>query len=85
MISTGGYHFHLAVITGNCPWCDGYFHVGSSSAEGTIFAWHTRSPLDRSYAPVHDLQILYLFKLFGIISNERHAKRVSVRPYQHIH
>src|SRR4030067_3721812 len=42
-------------------------------------------PPSQLNAPVHNLQILYLSKLFGVIRNEGHAKRVSVRAYQHVH
>ena len=41
--------------------------------------------LIRSDAPVRNLQVLYLFKFFGIIGNERHAERVSMCADQHVH
>jgi hypothetical protein len=85
MISLGVNRFHIAILTNNCPLCDGYLHVGGSSAKWTIFTWQTHPPVSRSNAPVRNLQVLYLLKLFGVIGNEGRAKRESVRPYQHVH
>jgi hypothetical protein len=85
MISPGRYSFHFSVLTNNGPWRYGYVHVGSSSADGTKFAWHTQPPVSLSNTPVRYFQVLYLFKLFCVIRNKRRAKRVSVRPDQHVH